>query len=63
MQHSVALICFGSYCGAFLSKSFSRFQITASALKSEPSWNFTPRRSLNTHLDWSSGETWYSSAR
>ena len=28
----------------------SRFQITASAVKSEPSWNFTPSRSLKIHL-------------
>jgi hypothetical protein len=34
----------GSNCGASLLKKRSRFQTTASALKSVPSWNFTPLR-------------------
>ena len=38
------------YCGESLSNSRSKFQSTASASKSEPSWNFTPLRSLKVHL-------------
>ena len=38
------------YCGESLSNSRSKFHSTASASKSEPSWNFTPLRSRNVHL-------------
>src|SRR6185436_12141274 len=39
-----------SNCGTPCLKLRSRFQITASALKGVPSWNFTPLRSLNVHF-------------
>jgi hypothetical protein len=32
------------------SRMRSKFHFTISALKSEPSWNFTPRRSLKTYV-------------
>ncbi len=38
-----------SNCGALVSNTLSKFQTTASALKAEPSWNFTPSRSLKVH--------------
>src|SRR6478672_7684215 len=50
----------GSNCTASCLSTFSTFQTTASALNSEPSWNFTPRRSLNTHLVLSFGSTFHS---
>jgi hypothetical protein len=36
-----------SYCGDLSSYIRRKFQITASALKSDPSWNFTPSRTAN----------------
>ncbi len=36
-----------SYCGASFFSSLSKFHTTASAVNSEPSWNFTPSRILN----------------
>jgi hypothetical protein len=36
---------------------------TSSAVKSAPSWNFTPSRSLNTHTVGSSSFTYHSVAR
>ena len=38
--------CLGSNCGDLSFRIFSRFHTTTSASKSEPSWNFTPWRSL-----------------
>src|SRR5580658_5515938 len=35
-----------SYCGDLSSYIRRKFQITASALKSDPSWNFTPSRTV-----------------
>jgi hypothetical protein len=35
-----------SKCGASSFSTLSRFQITASASKAEPSWNLTPGRSV-----------------
>ena len=36
--------CLGSNCGDLSFRILSRFHTTASALKSLPSWNFTPSR-------------------
>ncbi len=40
--------CLESNWGDLSFRTLSRFQITASASKSEPSWNLTPSRSLKT---------------
>ena len=50
MREAVTPTWAGSYCSASLSSTLPTFQTTASALKALPSWNFTPGRSLNTHL-------------
>jgi hypothetical protein len=47
---------------ALLSSTFCTFQTTASALKSEPSWNLTPGRSRNVHLVLSASSTFHSVA-
>ena len=38
----------GDFCSGLITRSTLNF--TASALKSSPLWNFTPRRSLNCHV-------------
>src|SRR5215470_13892292 len=53
----------GSNCGASLLKKRSRFHTTASALKSVPSWNFTPLRRWKIHTFLSSGACSHFSAR
>ena len=45
------------YCGESLSNSRSKFHSTASASKSEPSWNLTPLRRWKVHFVLSSGFT------
>ena len=44
--------------GDFSSSARSRVKITASALKVDPSWNFTPWRSSKIHFVGSAG-SWY----
>ena len=51
-----------SKCAASCFSTFSTFHTTASASNSEPSWNFTPGRSLKIHLVWSLGDTAHSVA-
>src|SRR5262245_26443896 len=51
-----------SKCGASCFSTFSTFHTTASASKSDPSWNFTPDRNLKIHLVWSVGDTFHSVA-
>src|SRR5688572_3654455 len=63
MRPATCVCCLGSYCGALLLKSLSKFQIAASAFQSEPSWNLTPLLSLNTHLVLSLSSTFHSLAR
>ena len=53
----------GSNCALSLLKMRSRFQITASALKSVPSWNFTPLRRWKIQVFLSSGDCSHFSAR
>ena len=53
----------GSKKGASLSSTLRTFQTTASAVKALPSWNFTPGRSLKTHLVLSLASTAQLSAR
>ena len=55
--------CFESYCGDLSFKSLSRFHTTASALKSLPSWNFTPSRKVNTQRVLSPSSTVHEVAR
>ena len=50
MREAVTPTWLASNCGASLSSTLLTFQTTASAFSAEPSWNFTPGRSLNTHL-------------
>ena len=52
-----------SKCGASLSSTLRTFQTTASALKADPSWNFTPGRSLKVHLVRSLASTAHEVAR
>src|SRR5688572_28569913 len=63
MRDAVTPTWLASKCGAPWFSTFSTFHTTASALKSEPSWNFTPGRSLNTHFVFSVGDTAHSVAR
>jgi len=44
-----------SKAGDLSSRARSRVKITASALKVEPSWNFTPWRSSKIHFVGSAG--------
>ena len=50
MREAVTPTWLASKCGASLSITLRTFHTTASALNALPSWNFTPGRSLNTHL-------------
>ncbi len=50
MREAVTPTWLASKCTASLSSTLRTFQTTASALKSLPSWNLTPGRSLKTHL-------------
>ena len=50
MREAVTPTWLASNCGASLSSTLRRFQTTESAVSAEPSWNFTPGRSLKTHL-------------
>ncbi len=50
MRDLTCALCLGSNCGDLSDKTLSKFQITASALKAEPSWNFTPSRRLKIHF-------------
>ncbi|MNV49139.1 hypothetical protein D3C71_1410820 [compost metagenome] len=63
MREAVTPTWLASNCGALLSSTLPTFQTTASALKSDPSWNFTPGRSLNTHLVLSAASTSHDTAR
>ena len=51
------------YCGDLSFSSLSRFHTTASALKSLPSWNFTPSRRVNTQRVLSPSSTFQQVAR
>ena len=62
MREAVTPTWLGSKCGASCLSTFSTFQTTASASNAEPSWNFTPGRSLKIHLVLSSGATLHSVA-
>ena len=62
MRLTVTPIWSGAKCGASLSSTFCTFHTMAAALRSEPSWNLTPWRSLNTHLVLSASETFHSVA-
>jgi hypothetical protein len=62
MREAVTPTWLASKCSASCFSTFSTFHTTASASKSEPSWNFTPERSLKIHLVWSEGETAHSVA-
>ena len=48
MRERPCAACLESYCGDLSFRILSKFQTTASALKSLPSWNFTSRRSVTT---------------
>ncbi len=50
MRDAVTPTWLASKCGASLSSTLRTFQTMESAFNAEPSWNFTPGRSLNTHL-------------
>ena len=50
MREAVTPTWLGFKCSASCLSTFSTFHTTASALKSEPSWNLTPGRSLSIHL-------------
>ena len=63
MRLAVTPTWLGSKCTASLSSTLRTFHTTASALKSLPSWNFTPGRSLKTHLVLSFASTAQLSAR
>src|SRR5450830_490793 len=63
MREAVTPTWLASNCGASLSSTLRTFHTTASALKGLPSWNFTPLRSLNTHLVLSLASTAQLSAR
>ncbi|MNQ86711.1 hypothetical protein D3C85_1019110 [compost metagenome] len=63
MRDAVTPTWLGSNCGALLSSTLPTFHTTASALKSDPSWNFTPGRSLKTHLVLSAASTSHDTAR
>ncbi|KAG1449444.1 hypothetical protein G6F57_016628 [Rhizopus arrhizus] len=49
IREAVTPTWLGSNCGALLSSTLPTFHTTASALKSDPSWNFTPGRSLKRY--------------
>ena len=63
MRGLTCAACFASNCGDLSSSTLSRFQTTASALKSEPSWNLTPLRSVKRQTFVSFGSTFHSVAR
>ncbi|MNS92240.1 hypothetical protein D3C72_1263690 [compost metagenome] len=63
MREAVTPTWLASNCLAVLSSTLLTFQTTASALKAEPSWNFTPGRSLKVHLVLSAASTFHSVAR
>ena len=63
MRERPCAACLGSNCGAFSFKSFSRFHTTASALKSLPSWNFTPSRRVKVQRVGSASSTFHEVAR
>ena len=63
MRERPCAACLLSYCGALSFSSFSMFQTTASAVKSLPSWNFTPSRSVNTQRVGSAASTFHDVAR
>ena len=63
MREAVTPTWLGSKCGASCFSTFSTFHTTASALNAEPSWNFTPGRSLKIHLVLSASSTFHSVAR
>jgi hypothetical protein len=50
MRLAVTPTWLASKCTASLSSTLRTFHTTESAFSSLPSWNFTPGRSLNTHL-------------
>ena len=63
MREAVTPTWLASKCGASCFSTFSTFHTTASALNGEPSWNFTPGRSLKIHLVLSASSTSHSVAR
>ncbi len=62
MREAVTPTWLASKCGASCFSTFSTFQTTASALKSLPSWNLTPGRSLKVHFFLSASSTFHSVA-
>lgn len=63
MRDAVTPTWLASNCGASSLSTLSTFHTTASALKGDPSWNVTPRRSVNVHLVVSPSLTAHSMAR
>ena len=62
MREAVTPTWLGSNCGASCFRTFSTFQIAASALNGEPSWKVTPGRSLKVHFFLSASSTAHSVA-
>ena len=63
MRARMMPVALGSNWALSLLKMRSRFQITASALKSVPSWNFTPLRRWKIQIFLSAGSCSHFSAR